>query len=106
MLSGNTTENNENCIDEKSEKYVDNILDDLIQAVEGKENGSDSCGGAAIYKIKGSGKIVILSQCDSYIHRGPHFECFSQLEFECIVELIEKKVEGKGEFSLPTPLIS
>jgi hypothetical protein len=57
-------------------------------------------------RLKESRKIVILSQCDSYIHRGPHFECFSQLEFECFVELIVKKVEGKGEFSLPTPLIS
>ena len=98
MLIGNSTDNEEERNDEESDNYVDKILDDLIDAVEGKENGAESCGGTATYKIKGSGKIVFLSQCDSYVHRGPHFEFFSQLEFECIVELIEKKGKEKGEF--------
>ena len=36
------------------------------------------------------GKEVILTQAESYHHRGPAFAHYSQLEFECIVQLQEK----------------
>jgi hypothetical protein len=36
------------------------------------------------------GKVVFLTQAESYHHCGPAFAHYSQLEFECIVQLQEK----------------
>ncbi len=44
------------------------------------------CGGANSYNTT-DGKAVFLTQAESYYHRGPVFAHYSQLEFECIVQL-------------------
>jgi hypothetical protein len=46
-------------------------------------------GGANSFKTT-DGKVVFLTQAESYHHRGPAFAHYSQLEFECIVQLQEK----------------
>jgi hypothetical protein len=47
------------------------------------------CGGANFYKTT-DGKVVFLTQAESYHHHNPEFAYYSQLEFECIVQLQEK----------------
>jgi hypothetical protein len=46
------------------------------------------------------GKVVFLTQAESYHHCGPVFPHYSQLEFECIVQLQEKvQHQEKAELS-------
>ena len=60
------------------------------------DDHDEFCGGANSYKTTG-GKIVFLTQAESYHHRGPAFAHYSQLEFECIIQLQEKSpTSGKG----------
>ncbi len=51
------------------------------------------------YNTTGS-KIVFLTQAESYHHCGPAFAHYSQLEFECIIQLQEKvQHQEKAELS-------
>ncbi len=46
------------------------------------------------------GKVVFLTQAELYHHRGLTFAHYSQLEFECIVQLQEKvQRQEKAELS-------
>jgi hypothetical protein len=57
------------------------------------------CGGANSYKTT-DGKVVFLTQAESYHHCGPAFAHYSQLEFECIVQLQEKfRLQEKAELT-------
>ncbi len=45
-------------------------------------------------------KVVFLTQAESYHHHGLAFAHYSQLEFECIVQLQEKvKLQEKAELT-------
>ncbi len=57
-----------------------------MEAVWKDDDHNEFCGGANSYKTT-DGKIVFLTQAESYHHRGPAFAHYSQLEFECIVQL-------------------
>ncbi|CAM9804630.1 unnamed protein product [Lampetra planeri] len=73
--------------------YAEACLDELFASVDCNEKSADFCGGTAAYVI--GDKRFFLSQAESYAHRGQHFQAFSQLEFECIVELVPKRKPGK-----------
>ncbi len=46
------------------------------------------------------GKVVFLTQAESYHHHGPSFAHYSQSEFECIIQLQEKvQHQEKAELS-------
>ncbi len=64
------------------------------------DDHDEFCGGANSYKIT-DGKVVFLTQAESYHHRGPAFARYSQLEFECIIQLQEKvQRQEKAELSI------
>jgi hypothetical protein len=70
---------------------VNECLDTLVEAVDWNKNDVESMGGTAIYKIKDdTNRVVLLSLSKSYNNRGPNFIDYSQMEFECIVEIKAK----------------
>ncbi len=75
-------------MDENNE-YAQSCLDAVMEVVWKDDNHDEFCGGAHSYKTTDS-KIVFLTQAKSYHHHGPTFAHYSQLEFECIVQLQEK----------------
>jgi hypothetical protein len=60
-----------------------------MEAVWKDDHHDEFCGGANSYKTT-DGKVVFLTQAESYHHRGLVFAHYSQLEFERIVQLQEK----------------
>ncbi len=74
-------------IDENNE-YVQACLGAVMEAVKDDEH-HEFCGGANSYTTT-EGKVVFLSQAESYHHCGPAFAHYYPLEFECIVQLQEK----------------
>jgi hypothetical protein len=59
------------------------------------DDHDEFCGGTHSYKTT-DGKIVFLTQPESYHHCDPAFAHYSQLEFECIVQLQENvQLQGK-----------
>ncbi len=76
--------------------YVNECLDALLAAADNNESRGETRGGTTSYKVKDTGKVLFLTQSVSYANRGDNFKYYSQLEFECIVELVEKRnIEGK-----------
>jgi hypothetical protein len=69
-----------------------------MEAVWKDDNYDGFCGGANSYKTT-AGKIVILTQAESYHHRGLAFAHYSQLEFECIVTSRKSPTSGKSELA-------
>ncbi len=60
-----------------------------MEAVSKDDEHNEFFGGANSYKTT-DGKVVFLTQATSYHHCGPAFVHYSQLEFECVVQLQEK----------------
>jgi hypothetical protein len=75
-------------MDENNE-YAQSCLDAVMEAVWKDDDHNEVCGGVNSYKTT-DGKVVFLTQAESYHHRGPVFAHYSQLKFECIVQLQEK----------------
>ncbi len=73
----------------KSYEYAQTCLDAVMDAVWKDDDHNEFCGGANSYKTA-EGKVVFLTQAESYHHCGPAFAHYYQLEFECIVQLQEK----------------
>ncbi len=70
-----------------------------MEAVWKDDDNNEFCGGVNSYKAT-DGKVVLLTQAESYHHRGPAFAHYSQLEFECFVQLQEKAPrQEKAELS-------
>ncbi len=85
-------------MDENNE-YAQSCLDAVMEAVWNDDDHNEFCGGANFYKTTDD-KIVFLTQAESYHHRGPAFAHYSQLGFECIVQLQEKvQHQEKAELS-------
>ncbi len=78
-----------------------------MKAVWKDDDHDEVCGGANSYKTT-DGKVVFLTQAESYHHRGPAFAHYSQLEFEYIVQLKEnaeltnKSLKDHGHKPRPT----
>ncbi len=60
-----------------------------MEAVWRDDDHNEFCGGANSYTTT-DGKVVFLTQAESYHHCGPTFVHNCQLEFECIIQLQEK----------------
>ncbi len=83
----------------ENKEYAQSCLDAVMEAVWKDDDHKEFCGGANSYKTT-DGKVVFLTQAESYHHRGPAFAHYSQLEFECIVQLQQKvKPQEKAELS-------
>ncbi len=70
-------------------EYAQSCLDAVMEAVWKDDDHDEFCGGANSNKTK-DGKVVFLTQAESYHHCGLAFAHYSQLEFESIVQLKEK----------------
>ncbi len=75
-------------MDENNE-YAQSCLDAVLEAVWKDDDHDEFCEGANSYKTT-DGKVVFLTQAESYHHRGLAFAHYFQLEFECIIQLQEK----------------
>ncbi len=75
-------------MDENNE-YAQSCPDAVMEAVWKDDDQDEFCEGANSYKIT-DGKVVFLTQAESFHHRCPVFAHYSQLEFECIMQLQEK----------------
>jgi hypothetical protein len=85
-------------IDENND-YAQSCLDAVMEAVWKDDEHDEYCGGTNSYKTI-DGKVVFLTQAESYHHRGPAFAHCSQLEFECIVLFHEKvQLQEKAELT-------
>jgi hypothetical protein len=75
---------------DENNEYAQSCLDAVMEAVWKDDDNDEFCGGANSYKAT-DGKVVFLTQAESYHHCGPAFAHYSQLEFfECIIQLQEK----------------
>ncbi len=84
---------------DESNEYAQCCLDAVMDAVWKNDDHDEFCGGANSYKTT-DGKVVFLTQAELYHHRNPAFAHYSQLEFECIVQLQEKvQLQDKAEFT-------
>ena len=73
---------------------IQSCLDAVIEAAWKDDDHDEFCGGTNSYKTTDS-KVVFLTQAESYHHCG-----YSQLEFECIVQLQEKvQLQENAELS-------
>jgi hypothetical protein len=85
---------------DESNEYAQSCLDAVMDAVWKDDDHNEFCGGANSYKTT-DGKVVFLTQADLYHHCGPAFANYSQLEFECIIQLQEKvQLQEKAELTI------
>jgi hypothetical protein len=82
----------------KSNEYAQTCLDAVMDAVWKDDDHNEFCGDANSYKTA-EGKVVFLTQAELYRHHGPAFAHYSQLEFECIVQL-QEKIQGQEKVEL------
>ncbi len=84
---------------DENNEYAQSCLDAVMESVWKDDDHNEFCGGANSYKTT-DGKEVFLTQAESYHHCGPAFAHYSQLKFECIVQLQEKvQRQEKAELS-------
>ena len=76
----------------ENQEWVMKTLTNLNNTYDAQEQ--ESCGGTRMFKLS-DGKIIYLSQAESYYHRGSHFTSFNELEFDSIVEIKRRKEEMK-----------
>jgi hypothetical protein len=85
-------------MDENNE-YAQSCLDAVMQVVWKDDDHYEFCGGGNSCKTM-DGKVIFLTQAESYHHCGPAFANYSQLDFEYIVQLQEKaQLQGKAELT-------
>jgi hypothetical protein len=76
------------------EKTQQVSIDEFLAQIDDEEHDkSKERIGATVYKV--GDKCIFLTQADSYVNRGKHFKQYSQLEFECIVEIKPKEKKRK-----------
>ena len=80
-------------VDDNNE-YAQSCLDAVMAAVSKDDEHNEFCGGTTSYKTA-DGTVVFLTQAKSYYHWGPAFTNYSQLEFECIIQLQDKSSSAK-----------
>ena len=91
-------------LNKESKVFVDAVLASLSE-VSPTTKTVQSCGGTTSYRIPSTTEVVLLSQVESYIHRGDNFHNYNCFEFECIIELLPKteakKLTNKGRPKRP-----
>jgi hypothetical protein len=80
-------------VDDNNE-YAQSCLDAVMVAVSKNDEHNEFCGGTTSYKTA-DGTVVFLTQAKSYYHWGLAFASYSQLEFECIIQLQNKSSSAK-----------
>jgi hypothetical protein len=84
---------------DENNQYAQSWLDAVMEAVWKDDDHNEFCGGANSYKTMDD-KVVFLTQAESYDHCGPAFAHYSQLEFECIIQLQDKvQLQEKAELT-------
>ncbi len=84
---------------DENNEYAQSCLDAVMEAIWKDDDHDEFCGGANSYKTT-DGKVVFLTQAESYHHCGPAFAHYFKLEFECIVQLQEKaQLQEKSELT-------
>ncbi len=84
---------------DEDNEYSQSCLDAVMETVWKDDDQDEFCGGANSYKTM-DGKVVFLTQAESYHHRGLGFAHYSQLKFECIVQHQEKvQLQEKTELT-------
>ncbi len=84
---------------DENNQYAQPCLDAVMEVVWKDDDHDEFCEGANSYKTT-DGKVVFLTQAESYHHCGPAFAHYSQLEFECIFQLQEKvQCQEKAELT-------
>ena len=76
---------------------LENMLNEMLAEVDRDEEvsrgsrgkRSRKCGETRSYTV--DGKLVFVTQAESFKYRGQHFEAFNPLEFECIVDILPPK---------------
>jgi hypothetical protein len=81
-------------VDDNNE-YTQSCLDAVMVAVSKDNKHNEFCGGTTSYKTA-DGTVEFLTQAESYYHRGLAFASYSQLEFECIIQLQDKSSLAKN----------
>lgn len=77
-----------------AESAVQDQIDVLIEEANTEDSSHatrdavPSNSGARMYKL--GGEIILVSQAESYRHRGTFFEAYSALEFEMIVDILPR----------------
>ena len=92
-LNNNSSESISN--ENDTNEYAHSCLDAVMAAFSKDDEHNETCGGTNSYKTP-EGKVVFLTQGESYCHRGPVFADYSQLEFESIVQLQDKATSSKN----------
>ena len=64
---------------------LDNLAD-MTTSLNNADEQDEQSSGTQMFSI--DGKIVFLSQAESYLHRGVHFDNFSPLEFFSIIDIL------------------
>ncbi len=84
---------------DENNEYAQSCLDAVMEAVWKDDDHNEFCGGTNSCKTN-DGKVVFLTQAESYHHYGLAFAHYSQLEFECIVQLQEEvQLQEKAELT-------
>jgi hypothetical protein len=79
---------------DNNNEYAQFFLDAVMEAVSKDDEHNEFCGGTTSYKTA-DGTVVFLTHAKSYYHWGPEFANYSQLEFECIIQLQDKSSLAK-----------
>jgi len=91
-------------LDKETKVFVDAVLASLSE-ISPTAKTVQSCGGTTSYRIPGTEEVILLSQVESYIHRGENFHNYNCFEYECIVEVLPKtdakKPTNKGRPKRP-----
>ncbi len=74
---------------DENNEHAQSCLDAVVEAVWKDDDYDEVCEGTNSYKTT-DGKVVFLTQAESYHHCGPAFAHYSQLEFECTIQHQEK----------------
>ncbi len=70
-------------------EYAQSCLDAVMEAVWKDDDHNEVCGGANSYKTT-DGKVVFLTQAESYHHCGPAFAHHSQLDLSASANFKKK----------------
>ncbi len=94
-LDSKTDQNEHTCNVDDNDEYAQSSLDAVMAAVSKDDEHSTICRGTTSYKTT-EGTVVFLTQAESYYQRGLAFANYSQIEFECIVQLQVKSTSEKN----------
>jgi hypothetical protein len=74
------------CTDQSIEDELAELADQVAEETSPAGAAKAGGGGARVFSVEG--KIVLLTQGESYHHCGDFFVDFSPIEFECIVDVL------------------